>query len=100
VTRRHDAEGRMAGDVVTLETDEQPGTPLLVPVMRGGSRLVLARSLAEVRRHAADNLARLPEPLRGLEEFNYQVEIAPALHQLAAEVDRSTMPARASRLKA
>jgi len=91
VYRRHDADGRMAGDIVTLETDPQPGEPLLVPVMRGGSRLAQAPFLAEVRRHAADNLARLPEPLRRLAEFNYPVEIAPALHQLAAEVDRSTM---------
>jgi nicotinate phosphoribosyltransferase len=91
VYRHHDAEGRMAGDVVTLETDPQPGEPLLAPVMRGGSRLAPAPSLADVRRHAADNLARLPEPLRRLEAFDYRVEISPSLHQLAAEVDRSTM---------
>lgn len=100
VFRRHDAEGRMAGDVVTLETDAQPGAPLLVPVMRGGTRLAPAPSLAEVRLHAADNLARLPASLRRLEAFNYGVEIGPALQQLAAEVDRSTSPAGASKLKA
>lgn len=91
VYRHHDANGRMAGDVVTLESDPQPGEPLLIPVMRGGHRVAPAPSLAEVRRHAADNLARLPEPLRRLEAFDYRVEIAPALHDLAAEVDRSTL---------
>jgi len=91
VYRRLDAEGRMAGDVVTLETDPQPGEPLLIPVMQGGRRLAPPPALAEVRRHAALNLARLPEPLRRLGAFDYRVEIAPALHQLAAEVDRSTL---------
>jgi nicotinate phosphoribosyltransferase len=91
VFRRLDADGRMAGDVVTLETDPQPGEPLLVPVMRGGCRVTPAPSLAEVRRRTAENLARLPQALRRLEAFDYRVEIAPALHDLAAEVDRSTL---------
>ncbi|MCL5059606.1 MAG: nicotinate phosphoribosyltransferase [Candidatus Thermoplasmatota archaeon] len=88
VYRRHDADGRMARDVVTLESDAQPGEPLLEPVMREGRRLAQAPSLPDVRRHAAANLARLPEPLRRLEEFEYRVEISPVLHTLAAQVDR------------
>ncbi len=91
VFRSLDADGRMAGDRVTLETDSQPGEPLLVPVMRGGCRVAPAPSLAEVRRYAAENLARLPQALRRLEAFDYRVEIAPALHDLAAEVDRSAL---------
>jgi len=89
VYRHQDAEGRMARDVVTLESDAQPGEPLLIPVMRGGRRLTQAPALPDVRRHAAANLARLPEPLRRLEAFDYPVEISPALHELAAEVDRN-----------
>ncbi|MBS1173770.1 MAG: putative nicotinate phosphoribosyltransferase, partial [Proteobacteria bacterium] len=89
VYRHRDAAGRMVRDVVTLETDAQPGEPLLIPVMRGGRRLAAAAALPEVRRHAAENLGRLPEPLRRLEEFNYPVEIAPALHELAAQIDLS-----------
>ena len=81
----------MAGDVVTLETDPQPGEPLLIPVMRGGVRVAPLPDLAAVRRHAADNLAQLPEPLRHLEAFEYPVEIAPALHELVAQVDSSTL---------
>jgi len=91
VYRRYDADDRMGGDVVTLETDPQPGEPLLIPVMRGGCRLAPPPALAEVRRHAARSLARLPEPLRRLEEFTYQVEIAPALHELAAQIDQNTL---------
>ncbi len=92
VFRKLDADGRMAGDVVTLETDVQPGEPLLIPMMQGGRRLAPAPSLQDIRRRAALNLGRLPEPLRRLEEFDYPVEIAPALHGLAAEVDRSSFP--------
>ena len=91
VFRRLDADGRMAGDVVTLESDPQPGEPLLALVMRGGRRLAPSPSLEVVRRHAADNLARLPQALRRLEAFDYPVEISPALHQLAAAVDRDTL---------
>jgi len=88
VYRHRDADGRMARDVVTLESDPQPGEPLLVPVMRGGRRLTPAPALADIRSHAAANLSRLPEPLRRLETFDYPVELAPALHELAAAVDR------------
>ncbi len=94
VYRRHDAEGHMVADVVTLETDPQPGEPLLIPVMRGGRRLAPSPDLAAVRRHTADNLARLPEPLRRLDAFDYPVEIAPALRELAVQVDRSTLPSQ------
>jgi nicotinate phosphoribosyltransferase len=92
VYRQHDSDGFMTGDVVTLESDAQPGEPLLIPVMRGGRRLESAPSLQAIRFHAAENLSRLPGPLRRLQEaFEYRVEIAPALHELAAQVDRNTL---------
>ncbi|MBI3480417.1 MAG: nicotinate phosphoribosyltransferase [Nitrosomonadales bacterium] len=90
VYRRYDADGRMAADVVTLENDVQPGELLLRPVMRAGRRLAQA-TLADMRKHAAANLAQLPEPLRQLHEaYNYRVEIAGALHELAARIDRAS----------
>jgi nicotinate phosphoribosyltransferase len=89
VWRRHGADGRMSGDVLSLEADRQPGEPLLVPIMRAGRRLVPAPSLADTRTHAARELARLPEPLRGLDpKMTYRVEVADALVRLAAEVDQ------------
>ena len=93
VYRNYDAESRMAWDVVTLETDAQPGEPLLMPVMRGGRRLAAASPLADIRRHAAASLARLPEPLRRLQEpGEYRVEIARALQELAEQVDHGSLP--------
>jgi nicotinate phosphoribosyltransferase len=87
VWRRYDAEGRMAGDAISLEDDPQAGEPLLAPVMRGGRRLAQP-SLEEVRQRAVANLRQLPEPLALLEgDYAYPVEIAPALRQLADAVD-------------
>lgn len=91
VWRRYDDQGRMSGDVVSLESDSQPGEPLLVPAMRGGRRLPQP-TLAQAREHAARSLRQLPLPLAALEEeYAYPVEIAPALQQLAASVDAGSL---------
>ncbi|HEV2000737.1 MAG TPA: nicotinate phosphoribosyltransferase, partial [Xanthobacteraceae bacterium] len=89
VWRRFGADGRMEGDVLSLADDQQPGEPLIVPVMRGGRRVAASPSLANIRVKAAENLARLPGPLRRLEPgASYRVEIAEALSRRAAEADR------------
>lgn len=90
VFRRYDAAGRLAGDVVSLENDPQPGEPLLLPVMRGGRRLPLP-DLAASRAHAAAQRARLPEPLRRLVAYEYPVAIAESVRALAADVDRHSI---------
>jgi nicotinate phosphoribosyltransferase len=91
VWRRHGADGTMRGDVLTIEGDEQDGEPLIRPVMRGGRRIAPQPSLAEIRARCASQLARLPAHLRRLDsEPRYEAEIAPALRNLAAEVDRET----------
>jgi nicotinate phosphoribosyltransferase len=88
VWRSYGADGRMAGDVLTVEGDRQPGEPLLQPVMQGGKRLAPSPSLAEIRQRVARELEQLPEPLRRMEPAaTYPVEIADALVRLAAEVD-------------
>jgi nicotinate phosphoribosyltransferase len=78
-------DGRMVGDVISVETDRQPGEPLIVPVMKNGKRIAPAESLATIRERAARELARLPEPLRRLETSAYPVKIAPALEELARQ---------------
>jgi nicotinate phosphoribosyltransferase len=82
VYRYYAPDGRFARDAVTLETDRQPGEPLLRPVMRAGRRLPQP-SLRESRQHCRSQLERLPGK-------DYPVEISPALRALAEEVDRST----------
>jgi nicotinate phosphoribosyltransferase len=88
VWRRFGADGRMAGDILSLENNDQPGEPLIELVMQGGKRLKPAPTLAEMRARAARDLERLPEPLRRLEPgASYPVEVSEALRRLAAEVD-------------
>jgi nicotinate phosphoribosyltransferase len=88
VWRRFGADGRMAGDVLSLENDDQAGEPLIELVMQGGKRVAPAPLLAEIRARAARDLQRLPEPLRRLEPgASYPVEVSEALRRLAAEVD-------------
>jgi nicotinate phosphoribosyltransferase len=90
VWRGHDGAGRMGGDILGLEHERHPGTPLVVPVMRGGRRVGPPVSLDDARAHAAASLAALPDALRALDGgASYAVEVTPALRALAAEVDRA-----------
>ena len=89
VWRRFGADGRMAGDVLSVESDAQDGEPLIQPVMRAGARIAPSPPLGEIRAHAARQLALLPEALRSLQpQAGYPVQVADALIRLAAEVDR------------
>jgi nicotinate phosphoribosyltransferase len=91
VYRQLGPDGRIAGDILTLDDDPQPGEPLLQLVMRAGQRLQPSPPLSAVRQHAATELARLPDHLRQLEvEPPYAVSLAPALQALADAVDRRT----------
>ena len=99
VYRHCNAAGRLEYDVVTVEGDLQPGEALLVPVMRDGRRIGAPESLAVIRERAAAQLAGLPERLRALEPAAspYRVEIAPALRELATQVDRAASDVTAVR---
>lgn len=89
VYRLHGIDGRIAADRLTTADAREPGRALLVPVMRGGRRLSPPPDLAAVRRHAATQLASLPDPLRSLSRHaTLEAEIAPELHRLAEEADR------------
>jgi nicotinate phosphoribosyltransferase len=89
VWRQFGSDGRMAGDVISVETDRQPGQPLIEMVMQGGRRIRPSPPLCEIRDRTACSLAQLPEPLRRLETgFSYPVKIADALIELSKQVDR------------
>jgi len=61
-------------------------------VMRGGKRAAPAPTMDQIREQATRDLARLPEPLRKLEPFDYPVTIAEKLKALAVEADRAMKP--------
>jgi nicotinate phosphoribosyltransferase len=89
VYRDYDDAGRMAGDVITLETDARRGEPLLVPVMKSGRRRAPAAGLDEARQRAIAGIAKLPLRLRALERAEpLPVEISSQLKALAAQADR------------
>ena len=88
VWRAYDADGRMSGDILSLESDKQAGEALIEHVMRGGKRVGPAPTLAQIRERAAHDLTRLPEPLRQLQQgVEYPVHVADALKALAQEAD-------------
>ena len=69
VFRRYADSGEMVEDVIALRDEELAGAePLLSPVMAKGKRLSPPTPLDEIREHAAENLARLPSPLKTLRE--------------------------------
>jgi nicotinate phosphoribosyltransferase len=88
VFRRYSDAGLLDGDIVTLASEREPGEALLHEVMRNGVAIETTGSLLQARELARSELARLTPRLRALDEATpYQVEIAPALRRLAAEVD-------------
>jgi nicotinate phosphoribosyltransferase len=90
VWRSFGDDGRMTGDVLSLQNDQQAGEPLLIPVVRHGRRLAPLPTLTEIRQKAAHSLAQLPEPLRHPSEgtTTFPVTVAPGLIALSEEVDR------------
>ena len=91
VFRRTDGD-RDTGDTVARADEDLPGRPLLSPVMRNGKGLTPPVDLAETRRYAAEQIARLPEALRNLPATDppYPVKISPKLTAYHQEVVRKT----------
>lgn len=91
VWRTYDGDGCMQQDVLTLEGDRQVGIPLIEPAMRGGQRISAISSIDAIRRRAAAELGRLPEPLKSLSTGPvYPVTVSEALQDLAVQVDART----------
>jgi nicotinate phosphoribosyltransferase len=89
VWRQYGPDGRMAGDIISVETDKQPGEPLIELMMHGGQRIRPSPALSDIRACAARNLELVPEPLRRLEaDVSYPVKVADALIDLTKQVDK------------
>ncbi|MBS0170958.1 MAG: nicotinate phosphoribosyltransferase [Nitrospira sp.] len=91
VYRRLGRDGRLDGDIITLESETQSGLPLLRPVMQQGRRVTPSPSMQDIRTQAELALAELPDRLRRLDQAApYEARIADALHSLAQLADRHT----------
>jgi nicotinate phosphoribosyltransferase len=76
-------DGKIASDVVTLETAPEDGESLIVQVMKDGARVTPPKSLAEIRTRAARELGRLPDGLRRVDaSADYPVAISETLKTL------------------
>jgi nicotinate phosphoribosyltransferase len=85
-------DGIMERDLVTLDNDKQPGQALIQQVMRNGKRVVPSCPLDEIRSRLAENLTRLPDRLRQInDQSHYPVEISRPLRQLAEQLDAQTV---------
>jgi len=92
VYRSYDNDGRMTGDLLTIESDSADGEALIQPVMRAGARLAPGISLNESRAHALHGLQSLPEALKRLDQAPaYPVRVAEAVEQLARAVDEQQL---------
>jgi nicotinate phosphoribosyltransferase len=92
VWRRY-ADGLMAGDVLTLDSDPaleiSELEPLIEPVMQGGRRISRLPSLKQARERTTAELQRLPQPLRALHpDTTYPVIVSDPLRALARAVDK------------
>jgi nicotinate phosphoribosyltransferase len=89
VWRRYGPDGRMAGDTLSVENDDQEGEALIHLVLQAGKRVSPCPTLSDIRAHAARELQRLPTPLRELRPKGiYQVQVGEALADLTVEFDR------------
>ena len=81
--------GAVLEDILTVDGDVQDGEPQIRPYMRNGKLLAPYPDLAELRNHAAAQLAQLPDHLRHLKSRPaYPVRVSPTLRRLARQVDQ------------
>lgn len=94
VFRRYDPDGRMQGDLLSIDGDHSEGEELLVPVMKGGRQLSPPEPLERSRQRALEGFKRLPEAVKSLEAARaYPVTVSEALKNLAVEADALGVPA-------
>lgn len=88
VFRSYDAGGRIRTDLLSVAEAQEPGRPLLIPVMRNGRRVGTLPDLTAIRSRTAAELASLPEPVRDLTHHaTIETVISPELEALAEQAD-------------
>ena len=86
---RIEEHGQDVRDVIACADEEPVGRPLLVPMMRGGTRLPAgAVALDSARRYAQQQMGRLPERVRAIAPADppYSVEVSPKLRGLQQRI--------------
>jgi nicotinate phosphoribosyltransferase len=91
IFRRSDADGKFAEDVIALDGEKVSGAePLLELAMRAGRVIVPAVDLVAAQRRCLEQVARLPDVVRGLAKSSsaYPVRHSERLVELLDEVRR------------
>jgi nicotinate phosphoribosyltransferase len=88
VFRQRDEQGLYRGDFIGLpDEDIVDSEKLLVPVMKGGTRLLQTEPLNEIQERFRKEFSLLPETYKDLQgNPNYPVEISPRLQALQDKV--------------
>jgi nicotinate phosphoribosyltransferase len=80
VFRRRDQNSRFCGDHVTEALESAEGEPLLIPILRSGRLVNRLPTLEDIQVRCRDQLAALPERLRGLDaQPDYPITYSEAL---------------------
>jgi len=91
VYRRFDADGKLAGDTITLADASCEGKPLLKAIMQEGKLVEPLPALEQSRAYAKEQLSRLPDGLRVLKNAPvYPVHFSPELRELTERMDMDT----------
>ena len=88
VFRQHNADGKMAGDVIALDYEEiDSAEPLLALAMSDGRRVTDASPINAARTRVADGLASLPEQYRKLTApARYPVSTSAGVQRLETQI--------------
>ena len=88
VFRQHNADGKMAGDVIALDHEEiDSAEPLLALTMSDGRRVTAASPINAARQRVADGLASLPEQYRKLRTpARYPVSVSDGVQRLETQI--------------
>jgi len=93
VFREIGPDGRISRDTIGRDTESLSGHRLLEPVMSAGRRVTDAPTLDQIRAHAVDRLASLPEQCRSLDQpLPVTAAISDGLRRLAEEADAAVAP--------
>lgn len=90
VFRRRDEKGLFKQDLIGLQEETvADAEPLLIPVMKGGKRLLQSDPLSDIQHRFHKEFAQLPETYKDLQgNPNYPVAITPRLQTLQDQVSK------------
>ncbi len=86
---RHFNDNRMTKDIISLETENTDGIPLLIPMIKKGKAIYRLPELDEIKDYLQSQLKTLPENLKRIDkQFSYDVTFSKGLKKLLQEIQK------------